>query len=121
MDMKLTLRQIEIFTAIAKTQNVSRAADRLAMSQSAASSSLVELERMFEYPLFDRIGKTLRLNANGQGLLPMAESLLSQARDIEAYLSGSTLGPLSIGATLTIGNYLATLIVADYMQQHPDA
>lgn len=121
LNMKLTLRQIEIFTAIAKTQNVSRAADRLAMSQSAASSSLVELERMFEYPLFDRIGKTLRLNANGQGLLPMAESLLSQARDIEAYLSGSTLGPLSIGATLTIGNYLATLIVADYMQQHPDA
>lgn len=119
--MKISLRQLEIFATIAKTENVSRAAERLAMSQSAASSALVELERLFDQPLFDRAGKSLRLNANGQGLLPMAESLLSQARDVEAYLSGSQLGPLSIGATLTIGNYLATLIVADYLQQYPEA
>jgi len=119
--MKISLRQLEIFAIIAKTENVSRAAERLAMSQSAASSALVELERLFDQPLFDRVGKSLRLNANGQGLLPMAESLLSQARDVEAYLSGSKLGPLSIGATLTIGNYLATLIVADYLPQYPEA
>ena len=119
--MRLTLRQLEIFAAIAKAENVSRAAEQLAMSQSAASSALVELERQFDRALFDRIGKSLHLNATGQGLLPLAESLLAQARDVEAYLSGVTLGPLSIGATLTIGNYLATLIVADYMQAHPGA
>lgn len=119
--MRLTLRQLEIFAAIAKTENVSRAADRLSMSQSAASNSLVELERAYDCPLFDRIGKSLRLNATGQGLLPMAESLLSQARDVEAYLSGGKLGPVSVGATMTIGNYLATLIIADYMHQHPEA
>ena len=119
--MRFTLRQLEIFTTIAKTQNVSRAADRLAMSQSAASSALVELERSFERPLFDRIGKSLHLNAAGEGLLPLAEGLLAQARDVEAYLGGERLGPLVIGATLTIGNYLATLIVADYMRQHPGA
>lgn len=119
--MKLTLRQLEIFAAIAKTQNVSRAAENLAMSQSAASNALVELERLYDCPLFDRIGKSLQLNATGQGLLPRAESLLAQARDIESYLGGDQLGPLTIGATLTIGNYLATLIVADYLRQHPAA
>jgi DNA-binding transcriptional LysR family regulator len=51
----------------------------------------------------------------------MADALLCQARDLEAYLAGDRLGPLHIGATLTIGNYLATLIVAQYMQQHPEA
>lgn len=119
--MRITLRQLEIFAAIAKTENVSRAADRLAMSQSAASSALVELERMFDCPLFDRIGKSLHLNATGQGLLPSIEALLSQAMDIEAYLAGGKLGPLNIGATLTIGNYLATLLLAEYMHRHPDA
>ena len=117
--MKLTLRQVQVFAAVARHQNVSRAAGELAMSQSAASSALVELERQFDCPLFDRVGKSLRLNATGRGLLPLAEDLLGRAAEIESVLSGGQLGPLSVGATMSIGNYLATLIVADYLQQHP--
>lgn len=121
IDMKLTLRQLEVFAAIARNENVSRAAGGLAMSQSAASSALVELERQFDCPLFDRIGKSLRLNSTGRGLLPLAEDLLARGAGIESYLAGGTLGPLAVGATLTIGNYLATLVVADYLQRHPVA
>jgi len=117
--MRITLRQIEVFAAIARSENVSRAAEQLAMSQSAASSALVELERQFDCPLFDRIGKSLRLNSTGRGLLVQAEDLLARAADIEGYLAGGTLGPLAVGATLTIGNYLATLIVAEYLRLHP--
>ena len=119
--MKLSLRQLEIFVAIAREQNVSRAAEHLCMSQSAASNALVELERQFDCPLFDRIGKSLRLNSSGQGLLPLAGQLLDQAREIESYLGGGSLAPLTVGATLTIGNYLATLVSADYMRQYPEA
>jgi DNA-binding transcriptional LysR family regulator len=117
--MRITLRQIEVFAAIARSENVSRAAETLSMSQSAASSALVELERQFDCPLFDRIGKSLRLNTTGRGLLPQAEDLLARAAEIEGLLAGGQLGPLTVGATMTIGNYLATLIVADYLQQHP--
>ncbi|HEX6736503.1 MAG TPA: LysR family transcriptional regulator [Azonexus sp.] len=117
--MKLTLRQLEVFAAIAQSENVSRAAATLSMSQSAASSALVELERQFDCPLFDRIGKSLRLNSTGRGLLPQAEDLLARAAEVEGYLAGGTLGPLAVGATLTIGNYLATLVVAEYLRQHP--
>ena len=117
--MKLTLRQLEVFAAIARSENVSRAAATMAMSQSAASSALVELERQFDCPLFDRIGKSLRLNSTGRGLLPQVEDLLARAAGIEGYLAGGTLGPLAVGATLTIGNYLATLFVAEYLQRHP--
>jgi DNA-binding transcriptional LysR family regulator len=117
--MRLSLRQMEVFAAVARSENVSRAAERLAMSQSAASSALVELERQFACPLFDRIGKSLRLNATGRGLLPRVEDLLARAGEIEALLGGGQLGPLAVGATMTIGNYLATLIVADYLQRHP--
>jgi DNA-binding transcriptional LysR family regulator len=121
MNMRITLRQIEVFAAIARSENVSRAAEKLSMSQSAASSALVELERQFACPLFDRIGKSLRLNITGRSLLPQAEDMLARAAEIEGFLTGDQLGPLAVGATLTIGNYLATLIVADYLQQHPAA
>ncbi|TXH00550.1 MAG: LysR family transcriptional regulator [Rhodocyclaceae bacterium] len=119
--MKITLRQLEVFAAIARSENVSRAAEALAMSQSAASSALLELERQFDCPLFDRIGKSLHLNSTGRGLLAQAEDLLGRAAEIEGYLAGGVLGPLAVGATLTIGNYLATLIAADYLRRHPAA
>ncbi len=117
--MRITLRQLEVFAAVARLENVSRAAEKLSMSQSAASSAVVELERQFDRPLFDRIGKSLRLNGTGRGLLPQAEELLGRAAEMERFLSGVTLGPLNVGATLTIGNYLATLVVAEYLRRHP--
>lgn len=119
--MRLSLRQLEIFAAIARAGSVSRAAGQLSMSQSAASNALVELERQFDIALFDRVGKSLRLNAQGAGVLPKVEATLAQAREVEAYLAGGQLVPLKVGATLTIGNYLGVLAVADYMQAHPGA
>lgn len=117
--MKITLRQLEVFAAIARLENVSRAAAQLNMSQSAASTALLELERHFDSPLFDRIGKSLRLNSSGRGLLPQAEDMLARTREVECYLAGDKLAPLAVGATLTIGNYLATLVVAEYLSQNP--
>jgi DNA-binding transcriptional LysR family regulator len=53
--------------------------------------------------------------------LPRAVELLDRAEDIEALLRGHAgFGSLHIGATLTIGNYLATLIAAEFLQRHPD-
>lgn len=117
--MKITLRQIEVFAAIARLENVSRAAAQLNMSQSAASTALLELERHFDCPLFDRIGKSLRLNGSGRGLLPQAEDMLARAGEVEGYLAGGRLAPVAVGATLTIGNYLATLVVVEYLQKNP--
>ncbi|HEY6898154.1 MAG TPA: LysR family transcriptional regulator [Rhodocyclaceae bacterium] len=120
--MKFTLRQTEIFVAVAREASVSRAAERLSLSQSAASTALSEFERQFDCRLFDRIGKSLRLNTLGEQLLPKAVELLDRAAEIENLLEGRAgLGPLRIGATLTIGNYLATLIVADFLNRHPEA
>lgn len=120
--MKYTLRQLEIFVAVARHESVSRAADELALSQSAASTALGELERQFDTQLFDRIGKALRLNEQGQVVLPHAVQLIEHAGEIESLLARQTdFGPLQIGATLTVGNYLATLIAADFLRRHPSA
>jgi DNA-binding transcriptional LysR family regulator len=120
--MKYSLRQLEIFVAISRAQSVSRAAEELALSQSATSSALGEFERQFNLQLFDRVGKSLRNNEAGQQLLPRAVELLDRAHEIEALLQGHIgFGHMKIGATLTVGNYLATILVARFLQDHPES
>jgi DNA-binding transcriptional LysR family regulator len=117
--MKYSLRQLEVFLAVAHFENITRAAESLAMSQSAASSALRELEQQFAIQLFDRHGKRLQINELGRSLRPMAEALLDRAREVERHLARQEdVGQLKIGATLTIGNYLAVELIAQFIRQH---
>ncbi len=120
--MKYSFRQLEVFLAAAHFQNITRAAESLSMSQSAASSALKELENQFDIQLFDRVGKRLQLNELGRLYRPKVESLLAQAGELEqAFSKHSEIGALKVGATLTIGNYLAVGVMAQYMNTptHP--
>lgn len=120
--MKFSLRQLEVFLATSHYQNISKAADSLAMSQSAASSALKELEQQFDLLLFDRVGKRLQLNEQGRLIRSRTEALLEQAKELEqALLQHQDAGPVKVGATLTIGNYLAVSILSDLLREHPDA
>jgi DNA-binding transcriptional LysR family regulator len=120
--MKYTLRQLEIFVAVSRAESVSRAAEFLYLSQSATSTSLGEFERQFGVQLFDRIGKSLSINKAGKNLLPNAVELLDRAKEIESKLLGlAGCGEMHIGATLTIGNYLANLLVANYLKEYPES
>jgi len=120
--MRYTLRQLEVFIATAQHENISRAASDLAMSQSAASGSLRELEQQFDVQLFDRLGKRLRLSELGRQLRPAAEELLDRARALEQGMLGEEVsGRLQLGATLTIGNYLAVPMIAAFRTRFPAA
>ncbi len=120
--MRFSLRQLEVFLATANFQNVSKAADSLSMSQSAASSALKELESQFDILLFDRVGKRLQLNEQGRLIRSRAESLLEQAREVEqALLQHKDAGAIKVGATLTIGNYLAVSILSSLLSKEPEA
>ncbi len=123
--MKYSLRQLEIFLATAHHENISRAADELAMSQSAASTALKEFERQFDIQLFERAGKKLVLNEFGRLIQPKAEALLERAEELEDLLNAHTHpdtapgGSLKVGATLSIGNYLVSAFIARYMAENP--
>lgn len=120
--MRYSLRQLEVFLETAHQQNITRAAKALSMSQSAASSALKELEQQFDIQLFDRVGKRLQLNELGRLLQPRAKALMEQARALEGDLDRhADAGPLKIGATLTIGNYLMVPLMARYMASAVDA
>lgn len=118
--MKFTLRQLEVFLATARQENLSRAAINLSMSQSAASDALKELEHQFDIQLFDRIGKRLQLNEAGRLLLPLAEELLSRASEVDQVLTNQQgHGALKVGATLSIGNHLCIPLIDLYRQRYP--
>ena len=120
--MRFSLRHLQIFTVTARLESISAAAAELSMSQSAASAALLELERRYDKPLFDRAGKRLRINETGRSLLPAARDLLDRAEEIDALLSGHR-GPGSfrLGATQTIGNHVAPLLMERYARAYPEA
>ncbi len=67
-NMKLTLRQMEIFLNVAREGHLTNVAKAMGLSQSAISMSIKELENILGNPLFDRINKKLILNEMGRSL-----------------------------------------------------
>jgi DNA-binding transcriptional LysR family regulator len=123
--MRLTLRQLQIFMAVADTGSTTAAGQHVALSQSAISAALNELESLLGARLFDRIGKRLALNDTGRALLPQARALLDGAQGIESRFrigaadAGRMATFLRIGASTTIGNYLLPALVARHLQASP--
>lgn len=116
--LRLTLRQLQIFVAVARSGSTTAASTAIALSQSATSSAVNELERLLSLRLFDRVGKRLLLNDNGRALLPRALALLDGASDIEQMARDGTaqVQSLRIGASTTIGNYVLPKLLAGFMR-----
>ena len=72
--IRLSLRSVEVFAAIARAGSTRAAAGRVARSQSAASSALTELESVLGVALFDRVGRRRAQQVPGQDRLGMAEA-----------------------------------------------
>lgn len=128
--MRISLRQLEVFAAIAATGQVTRAAASVALTQAAASMALAELEGLLGVRLFDRIGRRLHLTACGRELLGLTREVLDRVQDIESRCAqergGGALLPadqapitLHLGASLTVGNHLLPAILADLEHAHP--
>jgi DNA-binding transcriptional LysR family regulator len=122
--MRITLRQLQIFRAVALTGSTTAAAASVHLSQSATSAALNELERTLRAVLFDRVGKRLILNDSGRDLLPMALAVLDGARSIEAVcLADEQSLPVSLNlsASTTIGNYVLPGLLARFCERAPSA
>jgi DNA-binding transcriptional LysR family regulator len=118
--MRLTLRQLEVLVEIAHSRSATAAGDALAMSQSAVSAALAELETQLGERVFDRVGKRLVLNDSGRLLLPRAMAILDQTRGIEALFSAGA-AALRIGASSTVGNAILPPIMAAFCREFPAA
>ncbi len=91
----------------------------LALSQSAVSAALTDLEGQLGVQLFDRVGKRLVVNEHGRLLYPRALALLEQTTEIEQLFRKDN-GAIRVYASSTIGNYILPAMIARYRQDFPD-
>ena len=118
----MTLRQFEVFLAVARARSFRRAADTLHLSQPALSQHVRELETALGARLFDRLGRTVHLTEAGRILENHATRLfatLSDARQAIAELQGLQRGTLSIGASTTPGTYVVPGVLSVFRQRYP--
>lgn len=117
--MHITLRQLEVFAEVLKSGSTTQASVMLALSQSAVSAALTDLEGQLGVQLFDRVGKRLVVNEHGRLLYPRALALLEQTIEIEQLFREDN-GAIRVYASSTIGNYILPAMIARYRQDFPD-
>ncbi|MEB2739759.1 DNA-binding transcriptional regulator YeiE [Citrobacter portucalensis] len=117
--MHITLRQLEVFAEVLKSGSTTQASVMLALSQSAVSAALTDLEGQLGVQLFDRVGKRLVVNEHGRLLYPRALALLEQTTEIEQLFREDN-GAIRVYASSTIGNYILPAMIARYRQDFPD-
>jgi DNA-binding transcriptional LysR family regulator len=100
----MTLRSMEIFEAVARHMNMSRAADELHIAQPTISQAIREIENEYQVLLFNRIGKKLYITEEGLRLLDYTKQILSLTGAMDEEMNALALSPhFSVGATITIG------------------
>ncbi len=119
--MDVSFRHLEIFVTVAKFKSINKAAEELYLSQSAVSMALSECEKRMGVPLFDRANKKFYLNNYGEKLFYKAQNIIAMANELKNIAKkGGLSGNLYVGATQTIGNYVAPYIVANFKKDFPD-
>ncbi len=112
----MTLDHLRVFVAVAEALHVTRAAEKLHMTQSAASASIAALESRYDTKLFHRVGRGIELTREGECFLPEARAVLQRAAAAElalGELAGHLRGELHVAASQTVVNdWLPARLVA---------
>ncbi|MCM8533412.1 MAG: LysR substrate-binding domain-containing protein, partial [Lentisphaeraceae bacterium] len=121
--MSITLRQLEVFVAVARCGSVSNAAAELFLSQPAASMALAELEKVLGDKFFDRKGRKLHLNEKGRALLPLSVDALNRVDEIQTKFSKKSsahAGVFKLGCSTTIGSYVVPPLLDLFIKKFPE-
>jgi LysR family hydrogen peroxide-inducible transcriptional activator len=109
---------------VADLGSFSRAADACHVAQPSLSQQIIKLEAELGRPLFDRLGRTVKMTEAGRALLPRARRILSEVQAVENGIAGeldAAGGSLSIGAIPTIAPYLLPDAIRRVLAERPNA
>jgi len=120
----MELRHLIYFEAVARHAHVSRAAIELAVAQPAITKQLKDLEReLGGGPLFERVGRRLRLTSTGRLLQTHARTILANVEALRAEmreLGGMRGGRVGLGAPPSVGERLLPELLRSYHRDYPD-
>jgi DNA-binding transcriptional LysR family regulator len=115
-------RRLQVFHAVAKHLSFTKAAEALFMTQPAVTFQIRQLEEHFNTRLFDRAHGRIALTPAGQVALEYAEKILGMSAELDTRLkemSGQVTGPLLIGASTTIAEFLLPQVLGEFKSRYP--
>lgn len=115
-------RRLQVFHAVAKHLSFTKAAEVLFMTQPAVTFQIRQLEDHFNMRLFDRAHGSISLTSAGVMALDYAERILALSAELDTRLkelSGQMAGPLLIGASTTIAEFLLPQILGEFKSRYP--
>ncbi|MCL2301089.1 MAG: LysR family transcriptional regulator [Firmicutes bacterium] len=121
--MDINLELYRVFREAAKSGNISKAAERLFVSQSAVSQAVMQLESKIGGKLFDRSVRGVTLTAEGEVLFSRiddAMTLIENAQAKFAEMKELNAGSIKIGASDTICSLFLLPILKRFNDKHPD-
>jgi LysR family hydrogen peroxide-inducible transcriptional activator len=121
--MNVTLRQMSYALELAEAGHFGRAAERCHVTQPALSQQIRQLEDACGAPLFDRLGKSVRVTPLGREFVERARRIIEEAEELETFLAGKRGRPeraLRFGLIPTVAPYLLPEIFPALTRDLPD-
>ena len=118
--MSFTLHQLDVFAEVAKHKSMTKAAEKLFMSQPAVSIQVKKLQDHFGVALFEMIGKELYLTEAGEEMYEAQKNIRKEVSSLEMALSeikGMLKGTLNI-AVVSTAKYFMPYILGAYLQKY---
>ena len=115
-------RRLQVFHAVAKHLSFTKAADTLFMTQPAVTFQVKQLEEHLNTRLFDRTQGRISLTPAGEIAFQYASRILALSAELETRLKelgGQSAGPLLIGASMTIGEYVLPQLIGSFKARYP--
>ena len=118
----MELHQLRYVLAVSEAGSITRASERLHLAQPSLSTQIRKLERELGIPLFERLGRRVRLTAAGEAFVAHAERALREVdearRGVEA-VRGLRRGRVSFGVLPSAGARLVPGVLARFVREHP--
>ncbi|MEZ5543545.1 MAG: LysR family transcriptional regulator [Pseudomonadota bacterium] len=118
--MNITLRQLQVFEAVARHLNFTRAAEELFLTQPAVSMQIKQLEEQLGQPVFEQLGKKIYLTEPGQEVFRYSQAISRQLEEMEKVLEemkGLQHGRLTLAVAST-ANYFLPNLLGVFSQRH---
>ncbi|KGR91639.1 LysR family transcriptional regulator [Ureibacillus massiliensis 4400831 = CIP 108448 = CCUG 49529] len=119
----MELRQLRYFVEVAEREHISEAAEHLHVAQSAVSRQIANLEDELGTPLFERVGRNVKLTPIGKIFLEHSVSALKAidfaVKQVEEYLDPAK-GTIRIGFPTSLASYVLPTVISAFKREYPD-
>lgn len=116
----MTLRHLTVFKTVAETENFTKAAEKLYITQSAVSHAIQELEEEAKTPLFDRLSKSVKITQSGALLLEEVIPILSAYDTLSAHIGEiEKKAPVRVVSSITIASFRLPGLLRHFNREWP--